>query len=186
MACVVADFPTSNCFCYLIMSQAGKHPPPLLVSLGPPSPPAQGKFPGTEIRLPDAASDFRAPTRILQPATPWQLFGAGIGRGCQLRSCVEPAQEGVPQPRSSKRSAAVPGLSSPGLFLNSGSTEHSLLPLAAPCHSQPVMWGTEARGVGEAAPVTARHAGPRTPLLSTEPLPSRLTELRPPPAPTAL
>lgn len=79
MASVEADFPTSNCFCYLIMSQAGKHPPPRLVSLGPPLLQAQGKFPGTEIRLPDAASDFRSPTRILQAATQGQLFGMGTG-----------------------------------------------------------------------------------------------------------
>lgn len=96
MAGVAADFPTSNCFCYLIILQAGKHPPPFLVSLGPPSPQAQGKFPGTEISLPDAASDFRAPTRILQTATPWQLFGMGIGRWCQLRCCVEPSAGGCP------------------------------------------------------------------------------------------
>lgn len=83
MASVEADFPTSNCFCYLIMSQAGKHPPPRLVSLGPPLLQAQGKFPGTKIRLPDATSDFSAPTRILQTATPGQLFRMGMGDGAR-------------------------------------------------------------------------------------------------------
>lgn len=120
MAGVEADFPTSNCFCYLIMSQAGKHPPPCLVSLGPPSLPAQGKFPGTKIRLPDAASDFRAPDRILQTATPGQLFGTGMGDGAGGGTLWSPVLQDVLQPRSPSRSGALPGPPGPGLLLHLG------------------------------------------------------------------
>lgn len=120
MASVEADFPTSNCFCYLIVSQAGKHPPPRLVSLGPPLMQAQGKFPGTKIRLPDATSDFSAPTGILQTATPGQLFRMGKGDGAGGGAMWSPVQEDVLKPRPSRWSAAVPGLPGPGLFLHLG------------------------------------------------------------------
>lgn len=72
---MAADFPTSNCFCYLIMSQAGKttRPTPRIsghLLAG------RGKFPGTEITLPDAAH-----TRELRPGSCRQRPPAIVGGG---------------------------------------------------------------------------------------------------------
>lgn len=78
MAGVEDDFPTSNCFCCLILSWAGRRHPHAWYLWGHLHG-RRGKFPGTEIRQPDAASDLRAPTRILQTA-PRRLFGMGTGR----------------------------------------------------------------------------------------------------------
>lgn len=82
---VKVDFPTSNCFCYLIMSQTGKHPPPRLVSRGPPSLPAQGKFPGTKISLPDAASRLQSSNQDPADSDPWAIVCGRNGRWCRLR-----------------------------------------------------------------------------------------------------
>lgn len=108
MAGVAADFPTSNCFCYLIASQAGKHPPCAQYLRG-----HLLGWPGEVSRNRDSAAgcgpDFSAPIRILQtaPPPPQQLFEMGAGGNVTSGGHGGPGQEGVLRPRPSSGTAAA-------------------------------------------------------------------------------
>lgn len=134
MAGVAADFPTSNCFCYLIASQAGKHPPCAQYLwghlLGWP-----GEVPRNHDNAAGCGLDFTAPTRILQTAPPPDPNNClRRERGGSVTSEVPggPGQEGVLQPRPSSWSAAAPArpLSAPGVLLRTACflSEHLVIP----------------------------------------------------------
>ena len=107
MASVAADFPTSNCFCSLIVSQAGKHPPhahylrgQLLGWLG--------EVPRAHDNGAGCGPDFTAPTRTLQTAPhPSNCLGREQGGHVTSEGHGGPSQEGVLRPRPSRGSTAA-------------------------------------------------------------------------------
>lgn len=159
MASVEADFPTSNCFCYLIMSQTGKHPPPHLSISGATFAAGPGEVPRNRDKTTGCSLRLQSSNQDPADSTPRQLLGMGTGRWCWLRfgcgaQCRKiSSSQGPPEGQLQCQARLAQGS-----FCIWASVENNLLPLTTPCYSRLTMGKLRSKAVREPAPITAVQA----------------------------